>query len=109
MLIWLTPSTGLWITPWPKNEKSCLSVGQAKHMNGILDNISIIAIQNYTIVEFTPLQTCLDMMTCEECLNSEMSIPCTWHQNSGCKVMSYLHKPKCPIQLKEISKGHSLV
>ena len=46
------------------------------------------------IIEFNPLQTCLDIGNCQECLNSEMPIPCSWNQDQ-CGVKNDFLKYQC--------------
>ena len=67
-------------------------------------NITKFAIQNLNnqtmkndsnvIIEFNPLQTCLDIGNCQECLNSEMPIPCAWNQDQ-CGVKNDFLKYQC--------------
>ena len=61
-----------------------------------LQNLNNQTIRNDSnvIIEFYPLQTCLDLGTCQECLNSEMPIPCAWNHDQ-CGVKNNLLKYQC--------------
>lgn len=69
-----------------------LELSKAIPTNKIIETVALADLNKIidgTIVEFTPLQTCLDLVTCEECVNFQGPIQCFWKYGQ-CQAQEFL-------------------